>query len=109
MRPSEFLATPNSPPLPDSLTDENSIEQYLVNLISHARLVAKKIDEDENDGEHRLIRLYAVRITDFPFLEFSIRIPTRHHYRLENRGLPVIETSIINNDYLFSNNSILSN
>ena len=109
MRPSEFLAVSNSPPLPDSLTDENSIEQYLVDLISHARLVAKKIDEDENDGEHRLIRLYAVRITDFPFLEFSIRIPTRHHYRLENRDLPTISLNIFNNNSVISNQFIMNN
>ena len=108
MRPSEFLAIPNSPPLPDSLRDESSIEQYLVNLISHARSVAQKIDEMENDGNRGMVRLYAVRITDFPFLEFSIWIPTGHHYRFENLGLPEIKEKVINSSIL-DNSVVLDN
>lgn len=96
----------NAPPLPPNLS--GTIEQYLVDLISYAQGAARKIDELENDGAPRQQRMYGFRITDFPGIEFSIRIPTRHHYRLENLGLPEVNSPLISNSFLVSNQSLIS-
>lgn len=99
---SEFK-TNNPPLLPSYLADADSINQYIVDLVSHARFVAEKIDELEHDGKHRQQRIYSFQITRFPNLKFSIRVPTRHHYRLENRGFQLAVSKYLENSTLIDN------
>lgn len=106
---SEFKSAGNPPSLPASLPDGSSFSQYLLELVVHARRTAEAIDDQESDGKHRQQRIYTFRIIDFPELEFSIRVPTRHHYRLEGRGLPEITRTIFTNTSVVSNQSVVSN
>lgn len=106
---SEFKSAGNPPSLPSSLDDSSSFSQYLLELVVHARTTAVEIDNLENNGNRRQQRIYSFRIVDFPFLEFSIRVPTRHHYRLGGRGLPKIQSTLISNNFIVSNQSLVGN
>lgn len=105
---SEFK-TGNVPPLPTSLADTDDINQYIINLVAHAYYTGIEIDNRDHNGKPRQRRLYSFEVLEFPKMRFSIRIPTRHRYRLENRGLPKVQSTTINNNHLVSNNSLISN
>jgi len=107
---SDFI-TDDAPPLPVSLQNTDRLDKYLIRLVSHAYEVSKEIDELENDGETRQQRLYDFEIERYPNIRFSIRIPTRHRYRLENRGLSegVSNAGVISNSSPISNQSLISN
>ena len=97
------------PPLPASLADGNSVDQYIMNLVAHAYYTAIEIDNEEHGGKHRQKRMFNFEIGTFPNMTFSIRIPTRHRYRLENRGLPETQSTTIDNNYIVDNNSLVAN
>jgi len=107
---SEFNAQGSPPPLPTSLADGDSVDQYLMNLVAHAYYTAIEIDNEEHGGNNRQRRIFDFEVETFPNMSFSIRVPTRHRYRLENRGLPKAEQSTtINNNYTVDNNSLVAN
>jgi hypothetical protein len=97
------------PPLPDSLGENDRVDQYIMNLVAHAYYTAIKIDQEEHGGKRRQQRMFNFEIGTFPDMTFSIRIPTRHRYRLENRGLPETQSTTIDNNYIVDNNSLVAN
>jgi len=99
----------SSPPLPTSLGDSDTVDQYIMNLVAHAYYTAIEIDIEEYGGSSRQRRMFDFEIATFPNMEFSIRIPTRHRYRLENRGLPETQSTTIDNNYIVNNNSLVAN
>jgi len=106
---SKFKAAGNPPPLPTSLADTDDINQYIINLVAHAYYTGIEIDRRDHNGKRRQRRLYGFEILEFPNMKFSIRIPTRHRYRIENRGLPEIQSTAIDNNTLISNNALIIN
>jgi len=105
---SEFK-TANAPPLPASLADTDDINQYIINLVAHAYYTGIEIDNRDHNGKRRQRRLYSFEVLEFPNMKFSIRIPTRHRYRIENRGLPALQSTAIDNNILISNNALITN
>jgi hypothetical protein len=106
---SEFNSQGSPPLLPASLGESDRVEQYIMNLVAHAYYTAIEIDNEENGGKNRLSRMFEFEVETFPDMTFSIRIPTRHRYRLENRGLPETQSTTINNNYIVDNNSLVAN
>jgi len=79
---SEFKAQGSPPPLPASLADHETVEDYIVNLVAHAYYTAIEIDNETYLGRSRQQRMFNFRANDFLDMTFAIRIPTRHRYQI---------------------------